>query len=130
MILEYRWCTLRLINRGKLDVLLFFRSLNPKFYVSYRLGIFVDPRLIARAKVFLQTCNLLGDGIQKALVLTQSRFALPGIGGSRVTEQFFEDGTRIPLHRQRLCRASPRNRVRVRAAEDSRAGAGVSRLIH
>src|SRR5678815_3647531 len=53
MILEYRWCTLRLINRGKLDVLLFFRSLNPKFYVSYRLGIFVDPRLIARAKVCL-----------------------------------------------------------------------------
>ena len=63
-------------------------------------------------------------------MLPQPRLAGGAIGAAAVAEQLLEDRARVELHRQRLRRAAPRQRVGVDAAEVAGAGAGVVGRIH
>ena len=63
-------------------------------------------------------------------MLPAARFPGGAIGAAAVAEQLFEHGARVVLHRQRLRRRPPANGMRVGAAQNSRAGAGVGRRIH
>ena len=79
---------------------------------------------------FLRLGQLLRHRVENALVLPQPRFARAPIRAAAVAEQPLEHRPRIPLHRQRLRRAAPRQRVRVDAAQVAGARAGVGRGVH
>jgi hypothetical protein len=90
----------------------------------------LDFGLVLGAEFFPQRGELLVHGVQQALLLRQSRFACGFARATAVAEQALEDGARVVFHRQRLCRAAPRDRVRVSATENPGAGTRVRRRIH
>ena len=63
-------------------------------------------------------------------MLAQPRLARRPLRAAAVAEDRLEDRPRVPLHRERLRRAAPRDRVRVDAAQVAGAGAGVVRPVH
>ena len=79
VILEHRRHTLRLVERGQLDVALLFGLLNPAFDVANGLGVLLDLRLVLRAQLLSKRRKLVVDGVQQALLLRSraSRAALP-----------------------------------------------------
>ena len=62
-------------------------------------------------------------------MLPQAGLARRPVGAAAVAEERLEYRARIPLHRQRLRRAAPRDGVGVHAAQLAAAGAGVVRLV-
>ena len=90
----------------------------------------IDLGLILRSELSLEARQLLRHRVEDALVLPQPRLARRPVRAAAVAEQPLEHRARIPLHRQRLRRAAPRERVRVDAAQVAGARAGVGRGVH
>ena len=130
VVLELRRRALRLLDHGQVEVALPLGHLDAPLHVADRLRIVVDLGPILRSELPFQVRQLLRHHVQQALVLPQPR--LPGrpVGAAAVAEQRLEHRARVPLHRQRLRRAAPGDRVGVDAAELAAAGAGVVRLVH
>ena len=130
VVLEARRRALRLANLRQLQLALFLGALDPALGVAHRLGVLVQLQLVGRAELALQPGELAGDGVEQALVLAQPRLARRPLRAAAVAEDRFEHRPRVPLHRQRLRRAAPGDRVRVDAAQVAGAGAGVVRPVH
>ncbi len=129
VILEHRRHALRLIDRRDLQVALLLGLLDAALDVADRFGVLVDLALILGAELAPQAGELLVHRIEDALVLAQPRLARRPLGAAGVAEQLLEHRARVVLHRQRLRRAPPRQRVRVDAAQVAGAGAGIGRRI-
>ena len=130
VILEDGRDALRLIERRQLDVALLLGPGDAPFDVAHRLGVLLHLGAVLRPELAPQPGQLGVHRVEDALVLPHPRFAGAAIGGAAIAEQPLEDGARVVLHRQRLRGAAPRQRVRVGAAQDAGAGAGVRRAIH
>src|SRR5215467_11945388 len=122
MIFEDGRRALRLLDRRQLEPALLLGARNTPLDIPNGVREFVDLGAIPRAQLALQARELVLDRIENALVLPKPRFARLAIGAAAVAEQPFEDGARVPLHRQRLRGAAPRQRVRVDATQIARAG--------
>ena len=130
VIFKDRRCALRLLHRRQLEVALLLGFLDAPLHVANRVGILIDLGLILRSEVPLEAHELLGHRIENALVLPQPRVARGAVRAAAVAKQPLEHRSRIPLHRQRLRRAAPGERVRVHAAQDAGACPRVGRSVH
>ena len=129
VVLEDRRRALRLPQLRQLQVVLLLRPLDPPLDVAHRLGVLVELHLVVHAEFALQVGELAGHRVEQALVLAHPRQTRLAVGAAAVAEEGLEDRARIPLHRQRLRLAAPRDGVRVDAAQVARAGAGVVRAV-
>jgi hypothetical protein len=130
MVLEHGRDTLWLVHRRQFEILLFLRPLHATFDVAHRLGVLIEPSLIAGTEIAAQAGELLVHRVQDAAVLVQPRLARAALGAPAVSEELFEHRPRVVFHRQRLRRALPRDGVRIGTAQDAGAGAGVRRHVH
>ena len=90
-------------------------ALNAALDLAHVLEILIEPPAIARRQVALQRRQLRHHRIEQAPRVLPPAAAL-GRGGA-VAEQLLEHQPRVVLHRQRLRRRLPRNRVAIGAAE-------------
>ena len=129
VILEDRGRAPRLAQLRQFEVVLLLRPLDAPFHVADRFGVLVQLHLVVRAQLALQIRQLAGHRVEQALVLAHPRLARRPVGAAAVAEQGLEDRARVPLHRERLGAAAPRDRVRVDAAQVAGAGPGVVRPV-
>ncbi len=130
VILEHRRHALWLIERGQLEVALFLGLLDPAFDVTNRFCVLLHLRLVLHAQLSLQPGQRVGHRVEQALLLQTPGLARGPSRAAAVAKQPLEDRARVVLHGQRLRRAAPGDRVRVRTAQDPRTRTGVGRRIH
>src|SRR5262249_47438124 len=87
--------------------------------------IFSELRPVACVEAALQPLDLVAHSVEQAALFLHALEATNGIGGAAVTNQSFEDGSRIRFHRQRSRGATPADCVGVRARVTRTTGADI-----
>ena len=117
----------RCVRHDELFGRLFLGALNPLFDLAHVVEILVQPRAIARPEPALERRHVVAHRVENALVGLHAGHAIRR--GARTAEHPLEHDARIDFHRQRCCRALPRDRAHVGAAVAHVARADVSRLV-
>ena len=130
VVLEHRRGALWLLDRRQLEIALLLRLLDAPLDVTDRLGVLLDLGLVVRPQFASQRRQLVIHRVEQTLMLPQPRLARSPIGAAAVAEQRLEQGAWVPLGRERLGGAAPRERVRVDTAQVPGARPGVVWPVH